>query len=58
MASWDDDILEYGIHECRKCTALIATDGRYGRKPATFDAALCEVCADEATTAMREWIEV
>jgi RNA polymerase subunit RPABC4/transcription elongation factor Spt4 len=51
MTSWNDDIREYGIHECKRCTALIATDGRYGRKPATFDADLCEVCGDEATTA-------
>ena len=42
--SWRDMLKEFEVRECKVCTSLIASDGRYGRKASASDAEVCEVC--------------
>ena len=42
--SWSDMLAEFEVRECKICTALIANDGRYGRKANQADKNVCECC--------------
>jgi hypothetical protein len=42
--SWDDLLTRFEVRECKVCMALIANDGRYGRKANKVDKNVCECC--------------